>query len=513
MFRKINPNRKLKLSRESVISKVKNEFNGNISEASRQLGIERRTLNNWLNNKISSVDKINRFVITYAQNNTAVHQGFFDSLRVYMHENIGTELICYKGFYDPKRDTEKLKPEDVWYDAKIHPYLMNTARHLNSNVQLYPAHTRPTAVHPLSGYETHTGDKSGIFPHPKLQFKTIATPGSKMPKILSTTGAITLPNYSVSKAGEKGSQHHIIGAVIVEIKDDKIFHLRQINADKEGNFYDYAGGRVKRYTPKGVYTKQHIASLFCGDTHMPFVNPMVMTSQATLIKKFKPKHIFLNDVTDFWRENHHERGNRFMKYAKNKNGQICVKEEVKEVARFIEELRDRSKAKIYIIRSNHDEALERWLNEANVDHLGQNAAYFHYLSYHKHESLQPVDNGYKWHNSLEFACNEFLGSKKDIQFLDMDESCIIAGIENGYHGHYGPNGSRGSVKGFSKIGVKTNTGHGHSPEILDGAYRAGINCYRLGYVRGPSSQLETDIITYLNGKRTLVNYINGEYCI
>jgi hypothetical protein len=72
------------------------------------------------------------------------------------------------------------------------------------------------------------------------------------------------------------------------------------------------------------------------------------------------------------------------------------------------------------------------------------------------------------------------------------------------------NGARGSLKGFSKIGVKTFTGHGHHAGIDGGAYAMGTSAYRdLEYIRGPSSHLNTHGVIYANGKRALLNMIKG----
>lgn len=70
----------------------------------------------------------------------------------------------------------------------------------------------------------------------------------------------------------------------------------------------------------------------------------------------------------------------------------------------------------------------------------------------------------------------------------------------------------GSLKGYGKIGVKTVTGHTHSPGIRDGAYQVGGST-RLGlaYLRGPSSWLHTHCAIYANGKRSLINIIDGEW--
>ena len=112
-----------------------------------------------------------------------------------------------------------------------------------------------------------------------------------------------------------------------------------------------------------------------------------------------------------------------------------------------------------------------------------------------------------------------LGLGPDVLFLGLDDSYVICtddngmgGIECGMHGHIGPNGSRGSPLGLSKMGRKANTGHTHSATIMDGLYVAGtFTRLSLNYNKGPSSWSHTFIVTYENGKRTLVTIQNGQW--
>ena len=46
-----------------------------------------------------------------------------------------------------------------------------------------------------------------------------------------TTGACTVKNYTDSKSGKKGEFHHTLGFVIVEIKDDETFFIRQVHGN------------------------------------------------------------------------------------------------------------------------------------------------------------------------------------------------------------------------------------------------------------------------------------------
>jgi len=105
-----------------------------------------------------------------------------------------------------------------------------------------------------------------------------------------------------------------------------------------------------------------------------------------------------------------------------------------------------------------------------------------------------------------------LGSRPDVKCLANDESHVVAGIETGLHGDKGPNGARGSLKNLRRIGVKVIVGHSHSPGIDEGGYQNGTSTrLRLGYNSGPSSWLNAHTVIYGNGKRSLLNVINGRW--
>ena len=64
--------------------------------------------------------------------------------------------------------------------------------------------TQPTATNPTQGFESLAGSASAIIAHPKIELITVPTPQASLPKILTTTGAITVKNYIPGKAGKKG---------------------------------------------------------------------------------------------------------------------------------------------------------------------------------------------------------------------------------------------------------------------------------------------------------------------
>jgi hypothetical protein len=63
-----------------------------------------------------------------------------------------------------------------------------------------------------------------------------------------------------------------------------------------------------------------------------------------------------------------------------------------------------------------------------------------------------------------------------------------------------------------RIGVKSVIGHSHTPAIEEGCYQVGTSTkLSRGYTHGPSSWLNTHAIIYPNGKRTLINIIDGKW--
>jgi len=100
----------------------------------------------------------------------------------------------------------------------------------------------------------------------------------------------------------------------------------------------------------------------------------------------------------------------------------------------------------------------------------------------------------------------------NVRCLEANESFTIAGIECGMHGDRGPNGSRGTLDNLSRLGVKINSAHSHTPGIRAGNYQCGTSSYRrLSYQKGPSSHLNTHTVIYASGARSLISIIKGRW--
>lgn len=448
------------------------------------------------------------FVVTCAQNGTPRHKGFYAALEQYCEHRSAQLLVIPTRYKNPTSSwTESQENADTWDVPKAH--LLNTRfKILPGKIEvLGDIKTQPTATDPLSGFEAITAGESGILGHTKLQLRTVAAPQGRLPKLLTTTGACTVPNYTDSKAGKLGEFHHTLGAAVVEARDGT-FHLRQINATKDGTFQDLEKYYTSSISKPGEGWRP--LSLTHGDTHVKAVDPVVDRVTEEIVKALRPKHRVWHDLVDGASFNPHSTGNPFVPIALQASDSASVRQEVMDSFEYLAE-RTYGDMTSIIVPSNHHDFLQRWVNDNDWRRLDAANRIFYLETAlalaQKAASCEPESlNAY-----IHWAKQRF-ASAKNVRVLEYDESCMLGEIEHGLHGHKGPNGARGSLKNLRRIGVKTNTGHSHSPGIDEGAYRAGTSTrLRLGYNTGPSSWLNSHILTYATSKRTLINIINGEW--
>ena len=452
-----------------------------------------------------------RYVITCAQNATGIFRPFWRGLKKYCEVNNALLIVIPFRYRNPTSIWTQEQENDDWWNNEIVPYLYQGEFWLNDKISVRAdIPITPTKVSPLAGFDTITGGASGIFGHPKLEMKCIATPQNKLPKMIMTTGAVTKRNYIPSVAGAKGKFHHTYGATVVEVDGD-VFHTRQINAMNDGSFYEIAGGKVSRYTGNKVTTAKHIEALVMGDTHVDFIDPEVYTAtfgKGGIIDALKPKQLLWHDVLDFYSRSHHH--NCLTEIAKHKGEADDVGAEVERAVNFIKDHTPKG-VKSVLVPSNHPEHLERWVKEGDWKKDPKNAECYLETALHMVRSAKMEANGASWSDPFHYWVNK-LHPKNNWVLLPRDNPHTVKGIELSMHGDKGPNGARGSLLGLSKIGVKSIIGHSHTPGIREGCYQTGTSSLlRLEYNSGPSSWMHTHCIIYPNGKRCLINMVNGTW--
>jgi len=450
-----------------------------------------------------------RLVLTWAQNATPIHVGFLRALQQYCTVNDATLLVIPGRYKNPTSRWEASQVNAQWWAPEIVAYLVNQRKKLNKNLMLLAdIHVQPTAVTPLSGFETITHGESGILGHPKLQFRAVPTPQNKTAKILTTTGAVTIQNYSDTRAGKKGEFHHVLGAAVIELEDTGAFHLRQINARKDGAFCEldkayYPDGKVR---PAGPYP-----ALVFGDTHWRFVDAGVVRAtfkKGGLVDRLNPSTLVWHDLLDSYAVNVHHPGHPFIAVAKRKSKVDNMAEEVEETVKWM--LARSEGREAVIVPSNHDNMLYRWLERTDWRDDPENAAFYLETAQHLVNQSRVGDQGFETEDPFHYWIKKI--QKRGVVTFPRNGSLTIKGIECALHGHQGPHGARGTLKNLSRIGAKVISGHSHSPGIEAGHYKTGtMTPLALEYTGPVGGWLNTHCSIDPMGKRHLHTCVDEKF--
>lgn len=445
-----------------------------------------------------TVSKYTKFVITTAVQGCSAHKGFYKSLKSYCEKNDALLLVML--CKDPAASAgDKLDPllnqEEIIFD--------NIG--LNDNIFVNSIKLSAKHIDPLTGL-SRLGQRDGSFVYasPKQRLKMVPTSNTKPPVAIMTTGAVTSPDYTSTRylsdrTAVIAENDHILGAIIVELEDDTFFHFRQVQADRTGSFIDldnyYQGDSVSKMRPE---------ALVLGDWHSGETDPVAREATADMIKVMKPKRLVIHDGFNARSISHHEEKNKILKARRAKLNELDLTAELKEYAADLDWLASLNPdvEEIVVVKSNHDEHLDRYLTEGRYLEDPTNHALSLRLAAVMVEGGDPVKAGV-----------ELMGLKsKRVKWLSRDEDYKIARVELGAHGDTGANGSRGSLRSMENAYGNSISGHAHTAEILRGAWQTGtLSKLKLAYNRGPSSWTHTNCLLHRNGGRQLLNIFNGKW--
>jgi Bacterial regulatory protein, Fis family len=541
-----------KLVDETVV--VYEKHGGNVRATALELGISRSSVRRRISKvgkgkkpfaggtkdgteiqteKLPAKGSIKRFILTSAQNNTFVHKDLLWNLEA-LAKHYDAEIIVGTYTYNQnnygklsvKRGKDKPEEKQLWYDPTVVKYIRD------ERIQLAPGlvwcgeyNALPTNVNPLAGLESYSGRKSAIFPHAKLAMRSIATMQGEGVKLNYTTGTVTQRNYIQKREGTIAEFHHIYGALLVEVNSNGNWWVRQLNQDEGTNSLQ----DLDVYVQKGkVTTGVRVESITHGDLHGVFANPEVVEASLNMVDALTPKYQFLHDVMEGAAVNPHQRkhNTNHEKFHTWLRGYHKLDNELVDTSLLLMRY-ERPFSKTVIVDSNHDDAwIKRWLREYDYRKDPPNSEIFLDLQAHLYEQIR---NGVTEEQSrarianpkmvrdinvLEYALRKFGHYKGGAKFLLSDESfkTCKGKIENGMHGHLGPAGRFGTPENLSKMARKANTAHTHATGIYNGLYVAGTSSkLRWDYTKGPSNWSNSHVVTYANGKRTIVTIYNGKW--
>lgn len=437
-----------------------------------------------------------RFFVTTAVAGCQVHKRFLKSVDTFCKKNDALLLVLMSA--DPAS-------KNGW---SIDPLLQN--RHivfddlsLNSNIFISTIKLSAKQIDPIKSLE-RIGQRNGsfIYASPKQRLKCTPTSNTKMPHVLMTTGAVTKPNYMTDRYMSERTayiaQHdHVLGGVIVEIVDNKFYHFRQVQAERSGSFVDlgtyYQGASTGRLDAE---------AFVIGDYHAGETDPSAEKAWLEVIAAAKPSKVVFHDLFNGKSISHHEVNKKVLRAIRARENQTSLDSEIKAVVEVLNTYSPRAK-ELIVVKSNHDEFLDRYIEEGRYVEDPQNF----------HTALKLADVMMEGRDPLRVAVERSgLKDPKKVKWLSRDEDYKVARIELGAHGDKGANGAKGSVQAMENAYGYSVSGHAHTPEILRGAWQVGTSSFlKLEYNVGPSSWMHTSCLVYPNGARQLINSIQGKW--
>lgn len=451
---------------------------------------------------LASVEGCKRFVVTTIVNGCSVNKRFLRSIKTYCKNNNAKLLLL--PCYDPAHNLAGSK-----YTWKFDPILSNELivfDNVSLNENLFISAIKLTAkqIDPTTGL-ARIGQRNGsfIYASPKQRLQMVAT-GRDSTCAIMTTGALTDSDYSSTRYLSQRSAYianhdHVLGAIVVEVENEKKFHFRQIQANGNGNFIDlgkyYKGDCVEDITPEAIVL---------GDWHSGDTDPNVKKVFFNLIDELKPKTCILHDIFNAKSISHHLDKKCIEKAKLVDTNELSLEDEVKQVVNDLNEIQSHVK-NVIIVKSNHDEHLEKYLEEVRYKKDALNHKFALKLAVQLSEENDPL----KW--AVENTGK--LNTKSSIKWLQKGDIFTIGGVQLGAHGHSGPHGSRGSLRNMEIAYGNCIVGHYHVAQILRHAWSVGTcSKLELNYNRGdPSAWTHTSCLVYKNGSRQLINVI-GNSC-
>lgn len=522
--------------REKILASF-NKHSGNIAAVSRECGCSRSTVRRNIakvgvgkkplaggkrrvkihKGILPNTGSVKRYIITSAQNNTHVHMDFWDNMKA-LAEHYSAEILVGTYSYNQnnygklavKKGTKKSYQTELWFDPILKDYIVEGDR----KVELAPGLTwigtmniLPTEDNPISGLETYGGSSSVIFPHAKVEMRSIATPPDMPVKMIYTTGTVTQMNYLQKKLGIKAEHHHRYSCLVVEVNAKGEWWVRQVSSRKDGHTIQdlnvlVTGGKV-------VATDARIAAIAWGDLHGTIADPQIVDGSQDMLDTLRPSSQYLHDVLEGISINPHMRKYKtnHENFARWMRGLNRLEEELKQTRPVLERYL-RPWCKTIAPDANHDRFwLQRWLREYDYRMDPSNTEIFLSLQKFMYAELR-AGKMPKQVNLMEYAFVRETGLKKGaIQFLLPDEPSLVGDVAYDMHGHRGPNGMFGSPSNLAKIGRKATTAHTHSAGIYHGLFVAGTSSkltQQWDYTSGPSSWSHSHVVQYANGQRSIV---------
>lgn len=433
------------------------------------------------------MEKMTSSIIVAIQNNSVIElktRAIIQQVAEYFNANI----YAFNAFYDTRELAEKFSKDEfkiTWETVTGATVL--TKSEIIDGYRLEVARILPTARNPLSGFDTLTQaqEKGVILASPKQDFIYLPCYDGKPRQTLST-GFLTEPNYTISKAGALGELAHKIGFII--IFNGQAYQVEIKNGCAIFNGLKFDGQDV---------TEAKASGIVFSDVHCQYQTDSDIEAIKASLDVLMPSinedtGLVFHDVVNFGNNSHHARGCNLHKMSivddSNIPHELLI--DMNTFMSIFDEALEKSD-NYYFVESNHHEHLKRWLSETNISQTSAINARFLV------DMLQALkdDKGHYMQIALELAGYDDLMP----YFLEHNSSLVIEGVHCQNHGHYGANGARATDG--ERLGLAMVTGHTHTPRKKGDHFTVGVcgKDYQFGYNKGASSWLMCHAIIWDNG--------------
>ena len=418
--------------------------------------------------------------------------------------------------YNAEVYVTSLWPDDLKFiptELTKYNLLMSDMR-INRNLVFKYVPTHALVKSPLEGW-TGAHDDSVIFPGLVKELITEKSP--KLCKQLMTTGSVgelnafltdyshvtdeasrnaLIKRWSMVQNRRGGKQYEIAktftkpSALIIDVKDDNIFFSRYVTMEKKGVVYD----KNLKFTYKKAIQESNPSALVMGDLHANEVDPLAFDASKSMIIKYKPSVVVIQDGFNGSSIAHHDIDDPAkMLFVQS------LEDEASTTKNTLLRISEVSK-KVIWKQSNHCNFLNKYLLDEKNYRLHRN-----YLIAVKLRAWQIETQKHPIIKLLD------LESIKNVEFSSEKKPYIVNGV-NVVHGHEGINGARVGFRRNAQAYNKLVQGHTHEPAVFRNAVCVGTNSrLDLDYKMGPDAWMHANALIQPDGSIQLLNIIYGEY--
>lgn len=433
-------------------------------------------------------------VLTSILPNTKIYEDFISALVLYCQKNEGQLfLVPIRGIKN-----ETVFSKDVM--SKYGKYFCTESK-FNENLRLVNTGVTANNKNPLRSLkELGHKEYSTIVASTKQCMEMIPSINKGKTHLIYLTGTCSKVIYNKNITGTINSNNNKVGALVVEIQDNKTFYIRNLEWIN-GYFVDlnkaYYHDKIKDIQAEAIVA---------GDLHLSNdEDPKALDLLKNEIKFLKAKRLIIHDFCSHNTINHHEQDN-WIKMAKLTSKFHSLQDEHKYTANIFNNFaKDLKNTEFIVVKSNHDRWLNKYLGNRNwwiKDNC--NAFYAHTLCGYALQGLDP----------FEATMRTFLNPNIKIKFLQNGETYKIANTELSLHGDIGNNGGPATLRSIELSAGKCIIGHSHQPRLGFYGAQVGTNTKMdLGYNSGGSSWHNGNVSLYKDSHKQLLLGINYKISI